>query len=223
MDLIGSLTGTNDVRGITLNSQNIELFNIIESAQRREEAIERIYKYLDEILQADNYQKISRIVEEKTSSNIADKNKFGKFLNENKMQIRANWDSREALESLFEGQNVDSTYIDEILNIRKYFAYQTHGILTFLVDKDGNTINPESEDISVDKENSYRKVQALYDYVVGNLENGNQRFNRLTLDGQGKFGTVAGVMENETEAEAQPKDYNLVPLKQGYEFARTHN
>ena len=113
------------------------------------------------------------------------------------MQIRANWDQKESLEKLFEGKDIDTTYIDTILDMKKYFAHQTHGILTFLVDKDGQTINPDSEVIEVDKQKTYQKVEALYEYIVGNLENGDNRFNRLTLDGQGKFGTVAGVMQTE--------------------------
>ena len=52
MDLIGSLTDENNVRGITLNSQNIDLFNIIEHSKSREEAVQRVYEYLDGILQA---------------------------------------------------------------------------------------------------------------------------------------------------------------------------
>ena len=119
----------------------------------------------------DTNAKIKRIVEEKANS-VPDKEKFLKFLSENKMQIRANWDTREGLEKLFEGKEVDSTCIDEILNLKKYFAYQTHGILTFLVDSNGQTINPESTEISINKEKTFQKVQALYDYVIGKLENG---------------------------------------------------
>ena len=44
MDLIGSLTDKSNVRGITLNSQNIDLFNIIEQAQSRKEAVQRVYE-----------------------------------------------------------------------------------------------------------------------------------------------------------------------------------
>lgn len=51
------------------------------------------------------------------------------------------------------------------------------------------------------------------------MENGENRFTRLTLDGQGKFGTVAGVMSTEKETQAKPEDYNLEPL---YEFAKTN-
>ena len=234
MDLIGSLTGLNNVRGITLNSQQIDLFNIIEQMNKktltREQAIQRVNEYLGDILQASKLskemssqglstaQKIKRIVEEK-ADNVPEE-EFLKFLYKNAMQIRANWDTREGLEKLFEGQEIDSTYIDEILNIKKYFAYQTHGILTFLVDSNGQTINPESTEISIDTEKTFQKVEALYDYVVGSLEKDKKRFTRLTLDGQGKFGTVAGVIETEKEANAQPEDYNLTPLRQGYEFAR---
>lgn len=234
MDLIGSLTNANNVRGITLNSQQIDLFNIIEQAQGREEAIQKVYEYLDGILQANRMskemnsqglntaQKIKRVVDEKATS-VPNKDEFLKFLLENAMQIRANWDSKESLEKLFDGKEADSTYIDTILDIKKYFAHQTHGILTFLVDKDGQTIDPESEKVKIDKDKTYQKLEALYEYVVGNLENGDNRFNRLTLDGQGKFGTVAGVMQTENEAQAEPQDYNLAPLIQGYEFARAHN
>ena len=234
MDLIGSLTDVNNVRGITLNSQQIDLFNIIEQAQSREEAVKKVYEYLDGILQANKMskemnlqrlntaQKIKRVVDEKVIS-VPNKDEFLKFLLGNAMQIRANWDPKESLEKLFEGKDIDTTYIDTILDMKKYFAHQTHGILTFLVDKDGQTINPDSEVIEVDKQKTYQKVEALYEYIVGNLENGDNRFNRLTLDGQGKFGTVAGVMQTEKEAQAKPNDYNLQPLIQGYEFARNHN
>lgn len=167
-------------------------------------------------------QKIKRVVDEKVIS-VPNKDEFLKFLLGNAMQIRANWDQKESLEKLFEGKDIDTTYIDTILDMKKYFAHQTHGILTFLVDKDGQTINPDSEVIEVDKQKTYQKVEALYEYIVGNLENGDNRFNRLTLDGQGKFGTVAGVMQTEKEAQAKPNDYNLQPLIQGYEFARNHN
>lgn len=234
MDLIGSLTDVNNVRGITLSSQQIDLFNIIEQAQSREEAVKKVYEYLDGILQANKMskemnlqrlntaQKIKRVVDEKVIS-VPNKDEFLKFLLGNAMQIRANWDQKESLEKLFEGKDIDTTYIDTILDMKKYFAHQTHGILTFLVDKDGQTINPDSEVIEVDKQKTYQKVEALYEYIVGNLENGDNRFNRLTLDGQGKFGTVAGVMKTEKEAQAKPNDYNLQPLIQGYEFARNHN
>lgn len=234
MDLIGSLTDENNVRGITLSSQNIDLFNIIEQSKSREEAVQRVYEYLDGILQANRMskemnsqglsttQKIKRVIDEKVT-NISNKDDFLNFLLGNAMQIRANWESKESLEKLFEGKEVDTAYIDTILDIKKYFAHQTHGILTFLVDKEGQTINPDSKEVEVDVEKTYQKVEALYEYIVGKLENGQNRFNRLTLDGQGKFGTVAGVMRTENEEQAGPQDYNLEPLKQGYEFAKTHD
>lgn len=233
MDLMQSIN--NNIRGITLNSQQIDLFNIIvqmnEKTLTQEQAIQRVNEYLGDILQASKLskemssqglstnEKIQKIVKEK-AKNVPNKDDFLKFLSENKMQIRANWDTREGLERLFQGQNIDSTYIDEILNFKKYFAYETHGILTFLVDNNGQTINPESTEISINNKKTFQKVEALYDYVVGSLEKDKKRFTRLTLDGQGKFGTVAGVIETEKEANAQPEDYNLTPLRQGYEFAR---
>ena len=233
MDLIGSLTDKNNVRGITLSSQNIDLFNIIEQSKSHKEAVQRVYEYLDGILQANRMskemntqglstiQKIKRVIDEKVT-NISNKYEFLNFLLGNAMQIRANWESKENLEKLFEGKEVDASYIDAILDIKKYFAHQTHGILTFLVDEEGQTINPDSKEVEVDREKTYQKVEALYEYIVGKLENGQNRFNRLTLDGQGKFGTVAGVMRTENEKQAEPQDYNLEPLRQGYEFAKRH-
>ncbi len=233
MDLIGSLTDENTVRGITLNSQNIDLFNIIKQSQSHEEAVQRVYEYLDEISQTSQMskemnskgltttQKIRKVVDEKVT-NIPNKDDFLNFLLENAMQIRANWESKESLEKLFDGKEIDPAYIDTILDIKKYFAYQTHGILTFLVDKNGQTVDPDSKNAEVDMEKTYQKVEALYKYIVEKLENGQNRFNRLTLDGQGKFGTVAGVIKTENEEQAQPQDYNLEPLRQGYEFAKAH-
>jgi len=242
MDLIGSLTGTNNVRGITLNSQQIDLFNIIEQINKKtltqEQAIQRVNEYLGDILKASKLskeldsqrlnieQKIKKIVEEKAVS-VPNTEEFSKFLYENRKQISVNWDTRENLEKLFEGQEIDETYIGEILNIKKYFADQTEGILTFLVDDNGQTINPEtidpeSKENSINKEKTFQKVQALYDYITGELPNRAKRFTRLTLDGQGKFGKVAGVIETKKEANAQLEDYNLNPLRQGYEFAKTH-
>ena len=107
MDLIGSLTDVNNVRGITLNSQQIDLFNIIEQAQSREEAVKKVYEYLDGILQANKMskemnlqrlntaQKIKRVVDEKVIS-VPNKDEFLKFLLGNAMQIRANWDQKES-------------------------------------------------------------------------------------------------------------------------------
>ena len=106
MDLIGSLTDVNNVRGITLNSQQIDLFNIIEQAQSREDAVQKVYEYLDGILQANRIskemnsqglntaQKIKRVVDEKATS-VPNKDEFLRFLLGNAMQIRANWDSKE--------------------------------------------------------------------------------------------------------------------------------
>ena len=40
-------------------------------------------------------------------------------------------------------------------------------MLPLVPDKDGQTIDLESEEIEVDKEKTYQKVEALYEYVVG--------------------------------------------------------
>lgn len=247
MDLISSLSKKGNIRGITLNSQQLDLFNLIEKAKIEiakakseiekakieEEAIQSINEYLEGILEAHQFskenhlqrlnktQKIKKVVDEK-ATHVPNTEEFYEFLLSNSIQIASNWDSREKLEELFKGQEIDSTYIDEILNLKKFFAYETHGILTFLVDKDGNTINPERKEIVIDRVKTYQKVEALYNYIIGNLENEENRFTRLTLDGQGKFGTVAGLMPIKKEAEAKPEDYNLDKLRQGYEFAHAH-
>ena len=67
MDLIGSLTDVNNVRGITLNSQQIDLFNIIEQAQSREDAVQKVYEYLDGILQAN---RISKVIQDTLNKDI---------------------------------------------------------------------------------------------------------------------------------------------------------
>ena len=92
-----------------------DLFNIIEQAQSHEEAVQKVYEYLDVILQANRMskemnsqrlntaQKIKRVVDEKATS-VPNKDDFFKFLLENTMQIRLNWDSKERLEELFNGK-----------------------------------------------------------------------------------------------------------------------
>lgn len=233
MGLIESISNKGNVRGITLNNQLIDLFDFIDTAKSREEASNSINKYLHDILQANKLskemdrqrlnrqQRIKKVVQEKVE-NIENKEEFLKFLLENAMEINANWESRENLESFLEGKEIDSSYIDAILSMKKYFTYQNHGILTCLVDENGKTINPDEKNINVDREKTYQKVEALYEYITGKLENGENRFNRITLDGQGKFGTVAGGLDNKDEAEAEPKDYNLYKLRKGYEFAKKH-
>ena len=191
-----SLSNKGNVRGITLNNQLIDLFNLIDTAESREEASNSVIKYLYDILQANELskemdkqglnrqQRIKKVVQEKVE-NIENKEEFLKFLLENAMEINANWESRENLESFLEGKEIDSSYIDAILNMKKYFTYQNHGILTCLVDENGKTINPDERNINIDREKTFQKVEALYEYVTGKLENGENRFNRITLDGQG--------------------------------------
>lgn len=80
MNLMQSIN--NNIRGITLNSQQIDLFNIIEQSQSREEAMQKISEYLEDILQASKLSKelesqglhtdqnIKKIVEQK-ADNVA--------------------------------------------------------------------------------------------------------------------------------------------------------
>ena len=233
MDFIGSLDGLNNEKGITLNNQQIDLFNIIEKAQNQEEAIQKINEYLTDILQVyktserfstqnlSTFNKIKIIVEE-NAKYVANKEEFIKFLLKNVKQIKENWDKKENLKTIFENQKVDIAYIEEIINIKKYFIYQDPKILNFLVDSNAKTINIKSNEINIDKEKTFQKVQAIHNYIIGILQNGKNRFARLSLDGQGSFKTVAGTMNIEKETHAKPEYYNLERLRQGYEFAKTN-
>ncbi len=245
-DLIDSLNGKGNIRGITLNMRCMDLCNIIEQYKSNQiteiEAIEQINSYLNDILQShitskeleglSTSQKVQKLVNDKTDiPQDDDKKAFSSFLNNHKMEIRANWSTQKQLESLLRqelsgNEDLISLYTREILELKKYFAYESHGILTFLVDENGQTLNPDAESFEkskIDETKVFQKVEALYDYIVGSLENGEPRFNRLTLDGQGKFGTVAGVMDTEKEASAKPENYNLAPLMDSYEFAKAHD
>lgn len=230
MNLIESLNRSDDIRGIALNSQEIDLFNLLD----KDDNVNEIYNYLIGILQAskEDYtgmslgRKISKVVDDKCK--FENNDKFKLFLLKNARAIAKNWDSRENLEKiLLEGQSIPPEYIDEILNIKKYFTYQTEGILSFLVDENGKTIDT-TQDYNkvlsqVNKEKTKNKVSALREYITGTFEvDGNQmkRFNRLTLDSQGKFGTVANLIDTTKESSATPEEYKLFPLKEGYEFAR---
>ena len=235
MDLMGKLTVGNGIRGITLNSQEIDLFDIIEQAQSQEEAVGKTNRYLRDMLEGKiihdqmeaqrlgTIEKVKRVIREKIDF-LPDKEAFFNFLmkENDPMQIRAHLASREELERFFSGKKIDPLFIDAILEIKKYIVYQSNGILTFLVDSEGNTIDAKNPKVKIDEEKTYQKIRALYYYIIGQFENGGKRFTRLTLDGQAKFGTVAGIIKTEREAEAKTQDYNLTPLKQGYEFARRH-
>jgi len=225
------------IRGITLTSQEIDLFNIIQNSKSQDQA-EEIYKYLKGILKvreltrnpnlvnpdSDTLQKMIKTVElEKLGlKSEEDKATFKQLLKSSDLnKMRAYMDSRESLEKFFQGKGVDNKFINALLNLKKFLNNEQDKILTFLVNNDGQTIDLDGTDInSINKEKTAQKVQALYEHITGKLENGNKTFTRLTLDGQGKFGTVAGGIDTKKEAEAMPEDYNLEPLKQGYEFAR---
>ena len=234
MDLIESIKKSEVSRGVALNNQLIYLFNMIEENNDSEERFKKVTDYLEGLFLANKmfeetkaqglsaFQKIKKVVEEK-SDDIEDKDDFYDFLIKNVTKIAKNWGNQTRLERAFKNEDINPQYIDEIFNIKKYFEYQMPGILTFLVDENGNTINPRDENVKIDKDKTYQKVEALYEYITGNLENGDSRFDKLTLDSQGKFGTVAGLLQNEEEVYAGVEDYNLEPLIRGYEFAKAHN
>ncbi|MBO5348740.1 MAG: endo-1,4-beta-xylanase [Clostridia bacterium] len=225
------------IRGITLTSQEIDLFNIIQNSKSQDQA-EEIYKYLKGILKvreltrnpdlvnpdSDTLQKMIKTVELEKLGLKSEKDKatFKQLLKSSDLnKMRAYMDSRDRLEKFFQGKGVDNIYIDAVLNLKKFLNNEQDKILTFLVNNDGQTIDIDGTDISsINIKKTAQKVQALYEHITGKLENGEKRFTRLTLDGQGKFGTVAGGIDTKKEAEAMPEDYNLEPLKQGYEFAR---
>lgn len=226
-----------NIRGITLTSQEIDLFNIIQNSKPQDQA-EEIYKYLKGILKvreltrnqnrvnpdSNTLQKMKKTVELEKLGLKSEKDKatFKQLLKSSDLnKMRAYMDSRERLEKFFQGQGVDDKFIDAVLNLKKFLNNEQDKILTFLVDDNGQTIDVDGTDISINKEKTAQKVRALYEYITSSLENGEKRFTRLTLDGQGKFGTVAGGIDTNKEAGAMPENYNLEPLKQGYEFARS--
>ena len=224
------------IRGITLTSQEIDLFNIIKNSKPQDQVEEEIYKYLKGILKvreltrspkrvnpdSNTLEKMIKTVElEKLGlKSDEDRDTFKQLLKSSDItKMRAYMDSRESLEKFFQGKGVDDKFINALLNLKKFLNKEQDKILTFLVNNDGQTIDIDGTDIiSINK--TAQKVQALYKHITGELEGGEKRFTRLTLDGQGKFGTVAGGIDTKKEAEVMPEDYNLEPLKQGYEFAR---
>ena len=233
MDLIGSIeTKNGNIRGITLNYQEVDLFSIIETAKSREEAAQRVGKYLTDLFEARKRKDLKRLplearigqvlkenesVDDKTRSQMVD------FIVAHALEIRSNWDSKENLDEYMVSQGQKPEFSDAILRLKKHFEYQHHGILTFLVDKEGKTIDPDKASIEdIDIEKTFQKVEALHEYVTGKLPNGENRFNSLTLDSQGKFGTVAGFTKTEAEKDAKPEDYNLSSLRNGYNFAKKH-
>ena len=233
MDLIGSIENKNgNVRGITLNYQEVDLFSIIETSKSREEATERVGRYLGDLLEARKRNdlrrlpldaRINQILEENESVDDKTRSQMVDFIVSHALEIRSKWGSKESLDEFMIENGKTTEISDAILRLKKHFEYQHHGILTFLVDKDGKTINPDKANFEdVDIEKSYQKVEALYEYVTGKLPNGENRFNSLTLDSQGKFGTVAGFTKTKGERDATPEDYNLTPLRNGYDFAARH-
>ena len=215
-----------------LNQQEVYLFNIIERAKDEKEAAEQIKQYLGGFFAARKRKdlkslhrelKVKQIISENNGIDEKRKNEVIEYILANGLEIGGHWQSREKLEKYFEGKGKDEIYVQAVLDLKKYFEYQYNGILTFLVDEDGNALNPEKDSLDkVDLAKTYQKVKAMYEYVTGKLPNGENRFNVLTLDSQGKFGTVAGLISIDKEAEAEPDDYNLTSLQDGYDFALRH-
>ena len=129
MDLFESIKGKNNIRGITLTSDLIYLFNLIEENRNDE-----VYAFLKGILQGKAMyeemeaqrlttgQKIKKVVEEKLD--LSDKKAFLEFLSTcNLMQIRTHMDTRESLENYFKKSNIQvkSEYIDAIIDMKSIF------------------------------------------------------------------------------------------------------
>ena len=232
MDLMESIDRQKNVKGITLNSQEIDLFNIIEFSKNENEAKQGVITYLKNLFDGRKrkdlkalpiQQRVKKIIDELDGIDSKTRGEMYSFIMNNTMDIAKRWGDKDALAEFIQDNGKDPVYVDSILNLKKYFEYQTHGILTFLVDKDGNAINPDKVEFdSVDIDKSYGKVKALYTYITQKDKKEGNRFNTLTLDSQGKFGTVAGNLSLEDDEKASNEVYNLVKLRDGYEFAYRH-
>ena len=232
MDLIESINTEENVKGVTLNSQEIDLFNIIELSKSEEDAKKGVIEYLKKLFDARKRKdlknmsiesKVQKIIGEKDTIDNKTKIDMMNFILSNQSQIAKLWRDKDALGSFIQSNGKDSRYLDIILDMRAYFEYQFEGILTFLVDKDGNTINPDKCDFDVvDIDKTFGKVKAIHSYITQKDENGKNRFNTLTLDSQGKFKSVAGNLTLAEEEHATPEDYSLDRLRDGYEFALRH-
>ena len=182
MDLIESANLPNNTRGITLNHQEVDLFNIIDTAKDEDEAKRRINDYLRGLFEASKRSdlkrlsladKIKQVIEENDSVDQTMKKEMSEFIFSHALDIRKYWDSREKLEGYFEEQGKDPIYVDAVLDMRKYFEYQHHGILTFLVDKDGKVVDSNKVDVDrIDEDKTYQKVRAMYEHIVSNFKNG---------------------------------------------------
>ena len=62
MDLIESANFPNNTRGITLNHQEVDLFNIIDTAKDEDEAKRRINDYLRGLFEASKRSDLKRLL-----------------------------------------------------------------------------------------------------------------------------------------------------------------
>ena len=147
------------IRGITLTSQEIDLFNIIQNSKPQEQVEEEIYKYLKGILKvreltrnpnlvnpdSDTLQKMIKTVELEKLGLKSEEYKvaFKQLLKSSDLnKMRAYMDSRESLERFFQGKGVDNIYIDALLNLKKFLNKEQDKILTFLVNANCNNKFP---------------------------------------------------------------------------------
>lgn len=208
-NLIDSLDGK--IRGITLNSQHIELFNILLNNDRRvkESLVDYLQDFIDE-----NDEEYIRKVAIKCIIALEDDGKIDKdellkiFYNEKDINIRTPSDLKKIIK---ENIKIEGTELTDLLN-KLWAAKDTiqtkpkEGIRDFLeMDETGK---------EVDFEKTYQKVKAFYEYVVGDIEPGIPRYNRITLDGQGKFQTYRSNMFDSNNQ----RIYNHKPMQMAKDF-----
>ena len=200
-NLIDELQGK--VRGITLNSQHIELFNILLNKDSR---LEDLAEYLNDFIDGTDEEYVRKIaikcVNALEDDGEIDKDELRQIFSDKDIKLKNPSDLSKIL---------SERGLISVLN-KLWAAKDTiqtkpkEGIQDFIVmDETGKEI---------DLEKTYQKTKAFYDYVVGEIEPGVPRFNRITLDGQGKFQTYRSNIE---DANGQ-KIYNHNPMQMARDF-----
>lgn len=200
-NLIDELDGK--VRGITLNSQHIELFNILLNNDNR---LQKLAEYLTDFVDSSDKEYVKKIaikcINALEDDGKIDKDELREIFNDKDLKIKSPSDLAKILEK--------NGFID-ILN--KLWSAKDNiqtkpkeGIQDFLV------MDEKGEDI--DLERTYEKVKAFYDYVTGDIKPGTPRFNRITLDGQGKFQTYRSNMMDSNNN----RIYNHKPMQIARDF-----
>lgn len=169
------------VRGITLNNQHMDLFEIIDDNSKSEEQKRKaVVLYLQESKKnKENKKGIGQLVsiyvdytKEKLHLTEEEKEKLITTIKEN---INSVFD-RNAFVKVLAGNGLDnaeeinSTLMeatDSFLNRIK------EGITDFIITNDNGQI---------DEKKTYNKVKAFYDYVLSSDENGRRNFNRINFD-----------------------------------------